>query len=191
LVRFIESFVIAAFVATVRGEPATILRMPKFTVIVHASAEDVPCLERTLQSADIASDILLINGEHDPEIKKIGRRFLARERTGVPGVTAGAYLMDAFHHWILVIRPGEELSEELRKNLDEWRHQKKDDSCGYRLLIVEQNGDKAHPLAPELRLVNRQQVNWIGELPPNMEAPTLPGALLRHEQYQEENRLAS
>jgi hypothetical protein len=165
--------------------------MPKFTAIVHACAEDLPGLERTLRSADIASDILLINEEKNPEIKKIGRRFLVRERTGVPGVTAGAYLMDAFHHWILVIRPGEELSEELRKNLDEWRHQKEDESCGYRLLVVEQNGEKAHPLAPELRLVNRHQVNWIGEMPPNMEAPTISGALLRHEEQREEDRLAS
>jgi hypothetical protein len=39
--------------------------------------------------------------------------------------------------------------------------------------------------------VNRRQVNWIGEIPPNMEAPTLPGALLRHERGQQEARLAS
>jgi hypothetical protein len=165
--------------------------MPKFTAIVHACSEDVPFLERTLQSLDVASDILLINEERDSEIKAIGRRHLVREKNGVQGVTAGAYLMDAFHPWILVIRPGEELSDELRRNLDEWRRNKKDESNGYRPLVVEQNGSKAHPLAPELRLVNRRQVNWIGEIPPNMEAPTLPGALLRHERGQQEERLAS
>jgi hypothetical protein len=191
-VRFIESRVIAGFVATAKAFAATTLRMPKFTVIVHTCAEDAPFLAQTLQSADVANDILLINEERDPEIKRIGRQFLVRERDGVPGVTAGAYLMDAFHHWILVLRPGEELSEELRRNLDEWRRRKKDESCGYRLLVVEQNGDKTHPLTPELRLVNRQQVNWIGELPPNMEAPTIPGALLRHDRYRrEEQKLAS
>jgi hypothetical protein len=124
-------------------------------------------------------------------VKRLARRFWARERSGVPGVTAGAYLMDAFHHWILVLRPGEELSEELQKSLKEWKSKKKDDSSGYRLLIAEQNGQKVHPLAPELRLVNRRQINWTGELPPNMEAPLLPGALLRHEREQEQERLAS
>lgn len=165
--------------------------MPKFTVIVHAGAEDVPCLEQTLQSANAASDILLINEERIPAINRIGRRFRVRERTGVPGVTAGAYLMDAFHPWILVLRPGEELSQELQRTLKQWRRKKTDESCGYRLGVVEQNVDKSHPLAPELRLVNRHQVNWIGELPPNMEAPMLPGALLRHEHHQEEQRFAS
>jgi hypothetical protein len=165
--------------------------MPKFTTIVHACTQDLPCLERSLQSADVASDILLINEERDPQVKAIGRRFHAREKNGVQGVTAGAYLMDAFHPWILVLRPCEELSEELRKSLDEWRRNKKDDSQGYRLLVVEQDGNRSHPLAPELRLVNRRQVNWIGEMPPNMEAPILPGALLRHERRQDQEQLAS
>jgi len=166
--------------------------MPKFTALVHACQEDAPRLEVTLRSLDVANDILLINEEHDPEIKKIGRRFGARERNGVAGVTAGAYLMDAFHHWILVVRPGEELSEELRHSLDEWRrNNKKDDSYGYKVMIAEQNGAKAHPLAPELRLVNRRQINWIGELPPNMDGPSLAGALLRHDRHQQQERLAS
>ena len=165
--------------------------MPKFTAIIHACGDDVPALETTLRSADVASDILLINEEHNPEIKKIGRRFWARERNGVPGVTAGAYLMDAFHHWILVLCPGEELSEELRNNLKEWRGNKKDNSQGYRIMLAEANGERLHPLAPELRLVNRNHINWTGELPPNMEAPLIPGALLRHDRHQREERLAS
>lgn len=165
--------------------------MPKFTTIIHACPADVPQLAVTLQSADVSSDILLINQEHSPEVKAVARRFWVRERSGVPGVTAGAYLMDAFHHWILVLRPGEELSEELQKNLKEWRSTKKDDSHGYRLMLAEQNGHKAHPLTPELRLVNRHHINWTGELPPNMDAPLLPGPLLRHERHDEQERLAS
>ncbi len=164
--------------------------MPKFTLLVHACSADAPQLEVTLRSADVANDILLINEERNPEIKRIGRKFWVRERDGVAGVTAGAFLMDAFHHWILVVRPGEELSEELCKNLMGWRSRKKDDSQGYRILVAEQNGTKAHPLAPELRLVNRRHINWIGELPPNLDAPSLLGALLRHERDREE-RLAS
>ena len=165
--------------------------MPKFTAIIHACSEDVLDLETTLRSADVASDILLINEEHDPEVKRIGRRYWARERNGVPGVTAGAYLMDAFHHWILVLRPGEELSEELRKNLKEWRGNKKDDSHGYRVMLAEPNGGNLHPLTPELRLVNRHHINWTGELPPNMDAQLIPGPLLRHEHQEREERLAS
>ena len=57
--------------------------------------------------------------------------------------------------------------------------------------LAEANGERVHPLAPELRLVNRNHINWTGELPPNMEAPVIPGALLRHDRHQREERLAS
>ena len=165
--------------------------MPKFTALVYTRAEDEPYLQRALESLRVANDVLLINGDRTPEIRSMARHYSARERIGVPGVTPGAYLMDAFHHWILVLRPFEELSNDLIRSLQEWKRRKKDETHGYLLGVLQQNGNGWNPVSQELRLVNRHHVNWMGELPPKMNAPVLPGPILRYERDTEEQRLVS
>ncbi len=177
--------------ATTSPRSATILRMPKFSALVYARPEDASCLDRTLESLKVANDILLINADRDPEIKRIARHHHARYKNGIPGVTPGAYLMDAFHHWILVIRPLEALSNELIRSLDDWKKRKKDESRAYAFAVQCQSGHRWHMQSPELRLVNRRLVNWIGELPHNGNAPVLPGPLLRYDtETQQEKRIA-
>src|SRR5512147_2960840 len=107
------------------------LEMPKFTALVFARREDAPHLDRALASLKVASDLLLINADGDPEIKQIGRRHRARLKKGIPGVTPGAYLMDGFHDWILLLRPSEALSNDLVRSVAEWKRRKKDESRGY------------------------------------------------------------
>lgn len=165
--------------------------MPTFTALVFAKQEDSAHLDRALESLKIANDRLLINADGDPEIKRIGRRHHVRHKNGIPGVTPGAYAMDAFHHWILVLRPDEALSNDLIRSLQEWRKCKKDNAHGYSFAVLQQNGHAWHPRHPELRLVNRHFVNWIGELPHNGNAAILPGPLLRYETEEQEQRLAS
>ncbi len=165
--------------------------MPKFTALVFARKDDAPHLEHALASLKIANDLLLINMDNDPEIKQIGRRHRAREKTGIPGVTPGAYLMDAFHHWIVVLRPFEALSNDLIRSLEEWKKRKKDESSGYAFGVLRQNGSRWNAEDPELRLVNRRLVNWIGEVPDNQSAPILPGPLLQYETEEREQRIAS
>ncbi len=165
--------------------------MPKFTALVFARKEDAPHLDRALESLKIANDRLVINADRDPEIKQIGRRHHARQKTGIPGVTPGAYLMDAFHHWILVLRPFEALSNDLIRSLEEWRKRTKDESRGYAFALLRQSGTRWQAEDPELRLVNRRLVNWIGELPDNQGAPILPGPLLQYETEEREQKLAS
>lgn len=165
--------------------------MPKFTALIFATKKDAAFLDRALESLKVANDLLLINAEGDPEIKQIGRRRHARQKIGIPGVTPGAYEMDGFHHWILVLRPSEALSNDLIRSLEEWKKRKKDESRGYAFALLRQNGTRWHAEDPELRLVNRRLINWIGELPDNQSAPILPGPLLQYETEEREQRIAS
>jgi hypothetical protein len=165
--------------------------MPKFTALVFARKEDAQHLDRALESLKVANDRLLINADRDAQIKKIGRQHRTRQKNGIPGVTPGAYLMDGFHHWILVLRPFEALSNDLIRSLEEWKRRKKDESRGYAFAALRQNGARWHAEDPELRLVNRRLVNWIGELPENQSAPILPGPLLQYEAEERERRIAS
>jgi len=82
-------------------------------------------------------------------------------KTRIPGVSAGAYAMDSFYDWVLVLRPGEWLSSQTVDGLRRWREQKKDTETGYELPVHSAQGSTR-----ALRLVNRQQMNWTGELPP-------------------------
>jgi hypothetical protein len=165
--------------------------MPKFTALVYAKQDDSVHLDRTLDSLKIANDVLLINEDRDPEIKRIGRGHHVRQKYGIPGVTPGAYAMDAFHHWILVLRPSEALSNDLIRSLQEWQKRKQDEAHGYSFVVLQQDGHAWRSQQHELRLVNRRFVNWIGELPQNGNAAILPGPLLRYETEEQEQKLAS
>ena len=138
------------------------LGMPKFTALVRGG-EDPEALERTLASLKSASDILVL---HDGKtaVEKIAHRHGARTRNRIPGVTLGAYAMEGFYPWTLVVKAGDEVSPESELALQDWRKVKQDDNEFYCL-----QKDTPHPLV----LVNRARVNWIGEDPPVPEdAPT-------------------
>jgi hypothetical protein len=165
--------------------------VPKFSAIVYAESADSSLLEPTLRSLQISDDVLLINADNSDEIRELGRHFHARMKTGIPGVTPGAYAMDTYHEWILVLLPGEAISDELRQSLTDWRRQKHNDNCGFRFAVLEHDGGNWRKRPPELRLVNRRKINWTGELPPNTDAPDLRGAILRYERETEERRAAS
>ena len=143
--------------------------MPQFTVFVHAFG--TVGLARTLRAARIASDILVIH-DGDPGVERLCLRYGARDKTQIPGVTLGAYAMDAFHPWLLLLHSGEELSDEVQQALAEWQRRKRDDTAGY---LIRTNDD-----GPQLRFINRSMVNWIGEDPPiPTQAGIFPGAILR------------
>jgi hypothetical protein len=130
--------------------------VPKFTVFIHASG--VQGLARTLRAARIAPDILVI---HDgaPAVQHLCLRNRARGKMQIPGVTLGAYAMDAFHDWLLLLQPGEILSDDALEAISDWRSIRHDNCAGYLI----RSGEDSQP---QLRFVNRAMVNWIGELPP-------------------------
>jgi len=164
--------------------------MPKFSAIVYAHSDDASALERTLPSIETADDVLVINAENTNEIRDVGRYFHSRLKVGIPGVTPGAYLLDAYHDWILVMRPGEEVSDELSRSLAAWRREKYDNNAGFRFDVLEWDGANWCERRPEVRLVNRRKINWIGELPPNADAPSLRGPILRYETESQARRIA-
>ena len=144
--------------------------MPRFTafVQVHSAAG----LAETLRALRIAPDILVLHNG-DPGVERLCMRSRARCKAQIPGVTTGAYAMDAFYNWLLLLESGEELSPEMLEALAGWRRQRQDNCAGY-LIRSGQEG------RPQLRLVNRAMVNWIGELPPvPTHAGIFPGAILR------------
>lgn len=144
--------------------------VPKFTVFIHASG--IHGLARTLRAARIAADILVVH-DGDAAVQRLCLRYGARDKIQIPGVTPGAYAMDAFHNWLLLLRPGEELGEETLQALAEWRRKPDDDCAGYLIRA----GDGSHP---QLRFVNRAMVNWIGELPPvPTHAGIFPGIIVQ------------
>jgi hypothetical protein len=165
--------------------------MPKLSAIVYAHDAERDHLDKTLESLRVCDDILLINADGSDAVNKLSRRFKARVKNGIPGVTPGAYLMDTYRDWILVLRPGEAIDEELGASLTTWRRQKRDDNAGYRFAVREERDGVFRQRGPELRLVNRKKINWTGELPPNAEAPTLRGTILRYTEESTPQRMAS
>src|SRR6516165_4795217 len=100
--------------------------MPKFTALVY-DTNDVDALARTLNCLSPASDILVLD-EGQREIEKMARKHGARTRNRIPGVTVGAYVMDGFYPWTLVMRAGDELTQESSLALSDWRKVKEDNN---------------------------------------------------------------
>jgi glycosyltransferase involved in cell wall biosynthesis len=154
--------------------------MPKITALLHV-ANSHHSLARALESLRSCDEILVVDHGSDEGTVKVAKEHGARTIKGVQGVDRGAYAQDAKNDWILCVLPSESIAEELEASLLEWKHtEPKDVRLGYNVGIREQNGMQWKFLSPELRLVNRSQINWTGDLPPeSTDAPALEGHLLR------------
>lgn len=149
--------------------------MPKFTALVHVEQAS-PELEETLRSASLANDVLVIvDSEDDKPLKHMVRKTKGRLKKTIPGVSPGAYAMDSYHDWVLVLRPGEVLDESTSEMLKDWKKQKHDDEAGHRVRLKRTGGS-----VETLRLVNRLKINWTGELPPESTVVPLMAAPLKN-----------
>ena len=155
--------------------------MPKLSVLIHTHnhAEHLP---RVLESLKCCSDILVVDENSDDDTQRIARKHGARIKRSIPGVTPGAYALDTYNDWVLVVRPSEVLSERLAQSIEQWMSARKvDDEPGYALIVQTHHGSDSTDSETEMRLVNRRKINWIGELPPNSSAaPQLDGELIRY-----------
>ena len=154
--------------------------MPKITALIHVCNDELH-LGRALDSLRACDEIVVVNHGSNDETLKVAREHGARVVKGVQGVARGVYVQDARNDWILCLLPLEAMAEELEASLLEWKGgEPAQDQIGYNMRIREQNGAGWHLLSPELRLVNRKQINWIDDLPPQApDAPTLQGHILR------------
>ena len=153
--------------------------MPKISAIIHAR-NDGHSLGRTLETLRPCDEIIVINHDSNEENAKVGREYGAKVRKAVVGVEDGTYAVDTRHEWVLCLRPDETLSETLEAALFEWKQSDPGNVTGYSLGVREQRNGDWQQLPPEFRLVNRGQLNWKTELPPNNPgAIKLEGDLLR------------
>jgi len=154
--------------------------MTKITALLYTRNDSLR-LGRALDSLRPCDEVLVIDDNSEDDTVRVARENGAHIRTSIPGVTHGAYAMDASHDWILCLRPSEALSEELEASLLEWKGQDQDESLACcEVTVREQNDHGWHQLGPEVRLVNRKLLNWVEELPPNQHCDiTLRGDLLR------------
>jgi glycosyltransferase involved in cell wall biosynthesis len=155
--------------------------MPKITALIHAE-NDALRLGRTLDSLRPCDEVLVIDHNSADDTANVARDHGATVKTGILGVEPGAYSIDSRHEWILCVQPGESLSEGMEAALFEWKGTQPDENTpGFSFQVREDNGSGNWKTGPaEMRLVNRNRVNWTGKLPPNAEqAIQLHGNLLK------------
>lgn len=154
--------------------------MPKITALLHTH-NDALRLGRTLDSLRPCDEVLIIDDCSEDDTVRIAHDNGAHVKTSIPGVTQGAYAMDAGNDWIFCVLPNEALSEELEASLLEWKNQDHPETLACcKIRLREQNGSDWKELDPEVRLINRKLMNWVGELPPAQHCDiTLSGELLR------------
>lgn len=141
--------------------------MEKLSALIHAHAGDEHCLGRLLESLRPCDEVLVVNEGSSDEVTKVAHQYGATVKQAVPGVTPGAYLMDAKNDWILSLRACEALSEQLEAALFEWKEQEHETSATFSIALREETSAGWRESPPVTRLVNRTVVNWIGELPKN------------------------
>ena len=154
--------------------------MPKITALL-CTRNDALRLGRALDSLRPCDEVLIIDDNSEDDTVRVARENGAHIETMIPGVTQGAYAMDASHDWILCLRPTEALSDELEASLLEWKGQDPPPTLACcTLTLREQSNGAWHKLEPEVRLINRRLLNWVGEFPPIGDCDiTLKGDLLR------------
>lgn len=157
--------------------------MPKITALIHTH-NDALRLGRALESLRPCDEVLVIDDCSEDDTARVAREHGATLKSSIPGVNPGAYVMDAAHDWILCLRPNETLSDHLEAALFEWKSQEHDETvvC-YRVPIREEKDSGWQPSQPQVRLVNRKLVNWVGELPAEQNCDaSLTGDLLCFQQ---------
>jgi glycosyltransferase involved in cell wall biosynthesis len=139
--------------------------MPKISALLHTH-DDALRLGRALESLRPCDEVLVIDDCSEDDTAQVARQYGAIVKNAIPGVTFGAYAMDTTHHWVLCLRPNEALSEDLEASLLEWKTEEPHDGVAcYGISIREQNGHGWRRCPPEVRLVNRGLMNWVGEMP--------------------------
>ncbi len=138
-------------------------------------------LGRALDSLRPCDEVIVVDHGSKDETVKVAREHGSKVIHAVPGVDRGAYAQDARNQWVLCLLPQEALAEELEASLFEWSAaEQESDQMGFNIAVREQNGAGWKSLDAEMRLANRRQINWTGDLPPaNPQAPALAGHILR------------
>jgi len=139
--------------------------MPKITALIH-TLNDSLRIGRTLDSLRACDQVLVIDHGSKDNTEKIARDHGATFKKGIPGVDHGTYAVDSNNDWILCLCSNESLSEELEASLFEWKEHEYNDEVGFNLRVREEADGRWSIHDPETRLVNKDKMNWTGDLPP-------------------------
>jgi glycosyltransferase involved in cell wall biosynthesis len=152
----------------------------KISALIHTS-DNARSLGRALDSLRWCDECIVVDHGSRDETVQVAKEHGAKVINAVPGVSNGAYAQNARNQWILCLLPHEAIAEDLEASLLEWTEAEHDpNQIGFNMAIREQNGAGWKPLDAEMRLANRKQINWIGDLPPsNPQLPSLAGDILR------------
>jgi glycosyltransferase involved in cell wall biosynthesis len=152
----------------------------KISALIH-TCDSARSLGRALDSLRPCDEVIVVDHGSKDETVKVAQEHGAKVIHGVLGVGRGAYAQDARNPWILCLLPQEALAEELEASLFEWSEADHDiNQMGFNMAIREQNGVGWKSLDAEMRLANRKQINWTGDLPPsNPTVPALAGHIVR------------
>jgi glycosyltransferase involved in cell wall biosynthesis len=150
----------------------------RLSALIH-SINDERTLGRTLEVLRACDDVLVVDHGSTDNTVRIARQYGARVIPGVAGVDRGAYAVDCLNDWVLCLLPTETINENLEAALFEWKQQKHIDDVGMCCTVREEvdSGWKTHE--PQMRLVNRQKLNWQDNFPSGASADILPGEVLR------------
>jgi len=119
------------------------------------------------------------HGSRD-ETLKVAHEHGATVVIAAPDDVHSAFVRSARNSWILCLLPVEALAEELEAALFEWSEAEHEAGQVFSVTIREQDGAGWKVLPPEVRLANRDQINWPGDLPlQNPDAAVLAGHILR------------
>ena len=151
--------------------------MPRITALLH-TANDARRIGRALESLRCCDELLVVDHGSSDDTRKIAREYGARVEPASSPQDSGA--RHATHDWVLCLLPSEALSESLEATLLEWKQEDPGEAAAYALALRTEtvNGWAHRP--PEVRLVHRGRLGWMGALPPRSgDALPLCGDLLR------------
>ncbi|MGH9493299.1 MAG: glycosyltransferase [Terriglobales bacterium] len=151
--------------------------MPPISAILHTT-NDARSLGRALESLRSCDELLVVDHGSSDDTRKIAREYGVRVELAASPQDSGAE--HAAHDWVLCLLPSEALSESLEASILEWKQEDPGEAAAYALALRTEtvNGWQHGP--PEVRLVHRRKLRWMGAVPPNTgDAPSLCGDLLR------------
>jgi glycosyltransferase involved in cell wall biosynthesis len=150
----------------------------RISCLIH-TLNDERTLGRTLEVLRACDEIVVVDHGSTDNTVRIARQYGARVVPGVAGVDKGAYAVDCRNDWVLCLLPAETINERLEAALLEWKQQKHSDELGLCCTVREEtdSGWKTHE--PQMRLVNRQKLNWQDAFPNVIEGDRLAGEVLR------------
>jgi hypothetical protein len=157
--------------------------MPKISALLHTH-NDALGLGRALDSLWPCDEVLVI--DECSELRYCEGSATARSypQERHPRNDFRAYAMDTFHDWVLCLRLYETLSDDLEASRVDWKNAEPADGVAcYRFDVREQKQSGWQRCPPEVRLINRRLMNWVGEMPANQKFDLpLSGDLLRFHQ---------